>query len=294
MKRYITIPAILLLAMSASSQTYNFKPLVKENKQWVYYEGGYDDHVVTYYPVVYEIKGDTVIDGVSYKKLWEDYCHFDPIQKTVTRTIKVVAYLREETGAGKVYARRAGSHRPLTGVFNSEDSYGAEFLIYDFTGVEYFFKNEVMANGWQRTTLFDLNWYDMEEIEVGGETLRCWPTRFSGHKIIEGIGYVVSDDYDSTGAWVQNFVDLSLTRRGRAFSHVIEDGEIFFKSNVYDKIHKENIYDPDAVDPEVGVDDLPAPASPGDGVTYDMQGRRVNAPASPGLYIRDGHKILVP
>ena len=44
----------------------------------------------------------------------------------------------------------------------------------------------------------------------------------------------------------------------------------------------------------MGVDDLPAPASPGDGVTYDMQGRRVNAPASPGLYIRDGHKILVP
>ncbi|MBR6283190.1 MAG: hypothetical protein IKR25_02705, partial [Muribaculaceae bacterium] len=48
-------------------------------------------------------------------------------------------------------------------------------------------------------------------------------------------------------------------------------------------------------DPEdgVGVDDVPVRQSVVDGVTYDLQGRRVADTDAPGIYIRDGRKVAV-
>ncbi|MBO7608800.1 MAG: hypothetical protein J6S96_01170, partial [Muribaculaceae bacterium] len=39
--------------------------------------------------------------------------------------------------------------------------------------------------------------------------------------------------------------------------------------------------------------DVDAATVPGDEVYYDMQGHRVAEPAQPGIYVRDGKKIVV-
>ena len=76
------------------------------------------------------------------------------------------------------------------------------------------------------------------------------------------------------------------------FCHIEEEGQIVYKSDACD-ITESNFTQGGGDEPsgvgEVPVDDGGAV----DGRTYDMQGRVVSDPSAPGIYVRDGQKILV-
>ncbi len=75
------------------------------------------------------------------------------------------------------------------------------------------------------------------------------------------------------------------------FCHIEEDGQIVYKSECCD-ITESHL--PHGGDVPSGVSELPVGGgAAAGGRTYDLQGRAVNDPLSPGIYIRDGQKLLV-
>ncbi len=297
---------LLLLAVAgAASVAMAYEPIVKENKQWVYYEwtSQYGSGEMTFYPTVYEFRGDTVIQGKQYHKLWEDRYMFNIQTKEFDHSVEVVAYVRESQGTFSVtgtsyhyvYARRVGSYQPLTGMFSSEDEDGAEYIVYQFGRSMTDFYYTVLMTELQRNNLFDFTKEYQTFVDDNGTERVCWPTSLEQRKIIEGIGYVITN----TGGnqyFVQNFIDLEARRdMMRIFSHLIVNGKITFKGDAYDFIHEHEIYAPEGGgDVPSGVSELPVDGgAAAGGRTYDLQGRAVNDPLSPGIYIRDGQKLLV-
>ncbi|MBO7608806.1 MAG: hypothetical protein J6S96_01200 [Muribaculaceae bacterium] len=74
------------------------------------------------------------------------------------------------------------------------------------------------------------------------------------------------------------------------FCHIEENGEKVIQRELCDYYHDlfNNIGNQD-----VSIDDLTGEYIKCDGAYYDMQGRRVAEPAQPGIYVRDGKKIVV-
>ncbi|MBR6284085.1 MAG: hypothetical protein IKR25_07310 [Muribaculaceae bacterium] len=313
--RQIRMMLALLLMACFASQVSAYKPMLREGKQWFYYmpAGGKmvnGKPVPNFYPVVYTLDGDTVINGVTYMRLVEDECYPDLRTNTVSRTVKVVAYVRESiqegfdygpttADASAVYARRAGSHKPLRGDFRTCDDFGAEYMVYlfNFQGQQEFIRL-IPTTGPERECLFNYQ-SGTPEVEVfEGEERMVWHTDNPFRQLVEGVGYMITNTGPATNLYVRNFIDLEAYHDAytRVLSHVVEDGRIIFRSDLYDLIMS-NAYDPEAPggDPEdgVGVDDVPVRQAVVDGVTYDLQGRRVADTDTPGIYIRDGRKVAV-
>ncbi len=290
---------VFLLAMTAV-RVMAYEPVVKENKKWVYYQpytlptpsGGYE---TVYFPLVYEFSGDTVIMGATWLKLWEDRYRVAGVQTEAGLQWEVRHFRELELVAREqwdyVCVRRVKNNFPVGEQHGDETVAVYSLQVGGALQKEYFERIRLSKD--EREHLYNFTG-EREKITINGTERNCYPTDNPSRRLIEGIGYAVTnfdDDHPSS----KNFIDLGIYGRQMLYvlSHVIEDGEIIFKGEMYDYIHSSKIYDPDADEDKVGVTDLPAP-EPADGTTYDMQGRRVTAPQSPGLYIRDGHKILVP
>ena len=77
------------------------------------------------------------------------------------------------------------------------------------------------------------------------------------------------------------------------FCHIEEDGQIVYKSDSCDYFEEE-LARQRGGDVPSGVSELPVGGGAvAGGRTYDMQGRAVTGPLQPGIYVRDGQKLLV-
>ncbi|MBP5316046.1 MAG: hypothetical protein J6Y87_09325 [Muribaculaceae bacterium] len=306
MKKFIVFIVALLGISVVSSAGDNQYPIAKEGKKWVYYYPYTEVDQVRFYPISYEFEGDTVIQDATYLILWEDKT--TPIYDSNRRYIvdykrerKQEAYVRDvfqPSGILRqtVCARRAGSLKPLTGVFWQADENGGTYVVYWFPFVQEHFDDAKLTKA-QRDELFTFTGTETITLE-NGEQRTCWKTKEPYRKLIEGIGYV-------TTAWVNgpgthNFIDLDIfdynpnSPRHPILSHVTEYGQIIYKGESYDIIQR-TAFDPDnAQRGDTGVNDIPVvETEDGDAPYYDMQGRSVAAPTQPGIYIHNGQKVVV-
>ena len=141
MKKIITGLLMLIGITSVQAQEYEYVPLVREGMQWVYaaqFNGCQYDRFDTYYTL--QIKGDTVISGIPFKKLI-----YELSQNTPSPIKATLAYVREEDKI--VYAvmnQNFDNQDPLYSypfpVIKSEN-YNAfgEYIIYNFNDIIGFF-----------------------------------------------------------------------------------------------------------------------------------------------------------
>ena len=140
MKKTILYLLLTILGtFQMTAQEYEYIPLVREGVKWVYYYENYDNShpdsnlAIGKVYLTLELKGDTLIDGKSYKALHK---YFGDNINTENDTIPI--YLREEDKVvygivpdGKMY-----HDCPIYGIdiemVSSQVQNGKEFILYDF------------------------------------------------------------------------------------------------------------------------------------------------------------------
>ena len=219
----------LLGITQAAAQDYEYVPFVREGVKWVYFVNNIDDIYgwidkdlpeARYY-LTLELKGDTVINDLSYKAMHKYYG--DNIN-AVNDTIPI--YLREDDKVvfgiipdGKYYP-----DCPIYNNCSNVNTYnGEEFVIYDF-------KNPI--DYWSGFTFYDHPFYEYQStdtIVVGNHAVKRYNGLWSGvdFQVIEGVGA----DTQIPGYTLCFFMSYGMPLFH--LSHVIEDGEIIYKGMLY-------------------------------------------------------------
>ena len=151
MKKILFILTITLLGTGRMAAQDDYTPFVREGVQWVCYYDHFKDYEVSGFQrgrtfFTLEIKGDTVIDGKSYKAMHK-YCGdaIDPMNDTI------LVYLREEgrivygiIPEGKSYPGFVIGYGELDGDSGtdiySKAASGEEFILYEFNETESYYK----------------------------------------------------------------------------------------------------------------------------------------------------------
>ena len=276
-------------------KSFAYEPIVKEGKQWVYYmvrnfnEGGASIEYAL--PYVFYFEGDTTINMFSYKILHVDgyFPTYNPSSlEPVHHSNAIVAFAREDAGVGvKVYYKNSYIF-PFLGRFM-----GYDILIYppldqslDFIQ-GHFDRVGLTVNQRNRYGTFT----GTDAIDINGTDRHVYNTSIDYIKLIEGIGFIQTNE-DSLGP-IANFLYLrDDTENEWIFSHLIEDGEIVYKGELYDYFAELDYFKNHEMGYS-GVEAIDTASVQCDGAYYDMQGRRMAEPAQPGIYVRDGKKIVV-
>ncbi len=217
---------------------YEYVPFVREGVKWVYYITNFGDFYpanphypkgTTYYTL--EIKGDTVINGKVYKAMHK---YYGSSINWANDTVPV--FLREEDKVvyGIVPDGRQYYDCPLsTGEFSGVNPYnGNEYVLYDFNNPEEFWSgimNDCFNDG--RYTPFGT-----DTITVGHRKVKrhiAWVGEVSDYNkmySIESIGFDSWRRGTPISYYMVGFTESSVAY---FFSHVIEDGEIIYKSVNY-------------------------------------------------------------
>ena len=210
---------------------YEYVPFVREGVKWVYsiydyrYEEEYETNPARGDNKIYrtiEIKGDTIINGKTYKAVHK--CT-DDVYSEPSDVIPV--YLREENKMvygivpdGKYYDdARLGYLAP----WNEEIYSGEEFLLYDFQDPVTYWDNI--------DQYYDIH-LQVDTIEVGGRFAKRYyypDTEWDSFQIIEGIGATGMNSYPlaflmpvCTGIHCTEYYQLE---------KVIENGEVIYPQN---------------------------------------------------------------
>ena len=241
MKKTILFAILALLGMTqAVAQEYEYVPLVREGVKWVY---SYQNTGEIYPPdpnlsvgvvnLTLELKGDTVIDGKTYKAMHK--YHGDHIN-TENDTIPI--YLREEDKIVYGFVPHDGKTYydcPICGLYDpsvfSLIEAGKEFILYDFNDPLAFFQSN---SNLYKSCEYSYEAYggikpfrfaDMVNIN-GHQAKRYVFTLLRNCCVIEGIGfdsmyegYLLSYGYNSFSC------DPIFS-----LSHVIEDGKEIYRS----------------------------------------------------------------
>ncbi len=232
--------------------------LIADGLQWAkcyYYNTG------DYTTVAYELRGDTIIDGKSYKKEWST--HWEDLSH-----MELTGYfMREE--AGKVFRKSKNSNEYLW--FDYEANIG-DTIFYDdcFVKVIGHSDTTIVCNGVSRT-------YKGVDVQVGGISGSDTDYEYSlvpGYveTFYEDLGLfrnsdVVSDpSFLTTGGWIE----LLWLKRDGTMLYQQEEGILWRDNTSIKGINADN---PDAP-------------------YYDLQGRKVANPVW-GIYIKDGKKVLM-
>ena len=234
-KKFVHIQAIE--THPGDEDGYEYVPFVREGVKWTYsiqdyhYEEDYQTNPARGNNKVYrtlEMKGDTVINGKTYKAvhMCTDDVYSEP--KDV-----VPVYLREENKMvyGIVpdsifYDDALVSTTPFCFPQSDVAYSGEEFLLYDFQDMVAYWDN----------LLIDDNWYNMplqlESIKVGGHyAKRYFDGRQEGDyfQVIEGIGATGMNSYplgffmpETTGIHTTEYYSLE---------KVVENGEVIYPQN---------------------------------------------------------------
>ena len=218
----------------AVAQEYEYVPFVREGVKWVFYYDNpitafsYEDGFIPYgeHYYTFEMKGDTVIDGKSYKPvhLYSSGCRINEINDTVP------VYVREEDKV--VYGfipddRRywecpIGIRTMVLGLkLISSVKTREEFILYDFNDPATFYGTTSDDYGYDHTDTIQIGNYLRKRLQFGS----C------DDYIIEGIGYAGN----APGMPLNYFyaVTTGLNQVVNHLSHVIEDGEIIYKTEWY-------------------------------------------------------------
>lgn len=273
----------LMLAIAGISgvqaQESDYVPVVREGVKRVYVfnrfgietDGG---PIVCY---TEEMKGETTLNGRQYKNLYRYYGdEFD------VNTMQPYAYVREQDK--KVYAVLDMNNKLEDGDFNvyvngspmieTEDFESTgEYLIYDFNDFKAFYDTysyiKVQSTG---------------EIEVNGHMCKAYyMDEECRYLILEGVGSVTDCGllFPMTGRWINGPHPHTL-----GLSHVIENGEVVYKSPRYDYLH--GLITPTAI-----VDLKTGDTPQSDNRYYNLMGQPVAEPTQPGIYIHQGKKIVI-
>lgn len=215
-------------------------------------------HTGEYTTVAYELRGDTIIGGESYKKEWQT-SHEDLTPMELTG-----CFMREE--AGKVYRKRGDSDEYLWFDYlaNVGDSI---FYDHSFAVVTGHSDTTIVCNGTSRT-------YNGVDIQVGS-----YADSDDGHLIpgcvatfYEGLGLFTNGDIASDPSFLTtgSRTELLWLKRDGALLYLNEEG-VFWKDNT-------------------SIEDIES--LPNDTPYYDLQGRPVANPTR-GIYIKDGRKVAI-
>ena len=300
MKKTLLLTLLALLGMTqAVAQEYEYVPFVREGVKWVYFynnpDGGFypprPDLAIGKVYLTLEFKGDTVINGKTYKAMHKYYG--DAINEE-NDTVRI--YMREENKVvygyvpeGKYYADCPIGVRSFYCIYYSILD-GEEFVLYDFNDPATFL-TELIYNEQDEESPYPCiyNTLSLDTISVGNHRVRRFNLSTNNSTtirffIIEGIGFDFKDPCTS-GYTLFPLRPVSMSRPYDEFalSHVIEDGEIIYKATNYDE--------PNAIG-EVVADGTRRPL---DANYYNLMGQPVgkDVPTVPGIYIHQGKKIVV-
>jgi|GEM_PF-5686475 len=256
----------------------DYTPLVEEGKTWSFVTrfppsddgtGALDNGYKVWF------NGDTIIGGKTYKKC---YYRFHAPYGAPRRVIDIFEHFRENILVGfvreeghKVYAIHDLPNP--TGI--QEDSTSAELLIYDFDDVTRPYTD------WNLTAVPGV--FKMESTDnlaIAEKTLR-------GYVLYNGAGTNVATIIEGVGINTYLYGDLLRPM----ISNMIDDfwyGSYTQKCvSTDDNYVFESLYkDPSGVT-EVEVE------KKGDGRYYNMMGQPVGDNPAPGIYIKDGRKVIV-
>ena len=290
MKKTILFTILALLGISqAVAQEYEYVPFVREGVKWVYSTNNFGEVTPldpnfpegTHY-LNLEIKGDTVINGITYKAMHK---YSGPSINWENDTVPI--YVREEDKV--VYGIIPDGRRYLDCPIGNNycgyymDPYnGQEFVLYDFKDPCAYWESVLdwpYANMYEPLTL--------DTIKIGDNQAKRYKYKGGedGFYYVEGIGM----DDQARGYTLCFFMGMAMgfdvPNVLFFFSHVIEGGKIIYKGRYFDHNTTELV-------DEVVADKV---ARPQDDYYYDLMGRRMGTevPQAPGIYIHHGNKIVV-
>lgn len=257
--KYCLVLLSFLLAISDGIVAQHSKPyLVTDGLQWAkcyyYYTGDYTTFA-------YELHGDTIIDGKSYKKewstCWEDLSHME----------LTGCFMREE--AGKVYRKEGHSDEYLW--FDYEANIG-DTIFYGNSFVKVIGHSDttIVCNGVSHT-------YRGVDVQVGYVYDSGTDNEYNlipGYieTFYEELGLFTNGDVVRGPSFLETGgrIELLWLKRDDTMLYQQEEG-IFWKDNTSIEAVKVNNHDTPY---------------------YDLQGRKVVVPTR-GIYIKDGKKIIV-
>ena len=282
MNKTILFTLLALLGMTQTiAQEYEYVPFVREGVKWVYYIKntsdiyGWIDHDLpngNFY-LTLELKGDTVINGISFKAMHK-YAGENINQQNDT----IPLYLREEDKVvyGIIPDCKKYPDCPIGNYYTVNEYNGEEFVLYDF-------KNPI--NYWSSFLIYEYPLYEYQNtdtIVIGNHLAKRYNGLWSGadFHIIEGVGA----DTPINGYTLLFFMPTGPLIPFYHLSHVIENGEIVYKGILFDSDNHDGI-DEVVADQNRMVDDN----------YYNLMGQPVGkqVPTTPGIYIHNGKKICV-
>ncbi len=238
MKRSFLLVAFALMATSqVVANEYMYTPFVREGVKWVYYyineDGFYPADPALGKGKVYmnlEFKGDTVINGMTYKAMHKYHGKAINVQNDT-----VPIYMREADKIvyaivpdGKVYL-----DCPIGNSFSPEIydliSEGKEFILYDFNDPVAYWDKLVNQSGYDD----QYQHFYTDTIAIGSHQAKRYVGNLCGgdFRIIEGVGI------DAFSSYTLDFFMVLPTSYGTYFglSHVVEGGEIVYKGLKFDE-----------------------------------------------------------
>ena len=298
----------LLFFTQAVAQYSSHLPLVREGVRWVNEKVIVNQGDTTRYYYNYEIRGD--YDDFSEVDSWTDYdglgykaCFYYTGNELDLGTDSLIAGLKGDTYntyCGMNHAYDAVDHLFRLNEFPSivepakwmycfyEVKYdGLTENIIDF----YLSCQDITYSGvYPRDPyLTHDNFTEVGPVEIEGKTCRRWS--IVGEQgdtlayVVEGIGFDSRDMGDLLTPFTLRPDPDADHQEWCGLSHVVKDGEIIYKGMRYRS------------DVHVGIDEAVAdrPGRTLDGNYYDLTGRNVgrDVPATPGIYIHQGKKIVV-
>jgi len=269
----VPLSAKTSLSASAATTDDDYVPLVVDGKSWSFYSLlAHDEDSLHYcYDQLYEVwfEGDTMVDGKLYKKCYREITADidDP-----TGTIDLIGLVREQNH--KVYLIPQNL-RGITGI--KEDPNSRELLIYDFDDITRPYPDWDLTV--QTATFSMKNRYnsDLPDKPVKGYVLYDKPSGTNVATIVEGIGI-------TTLLYGDLLRPMMHQRLDGWWWFGTDTGETFYADDnyIFESLYK----DPSGVT-EVEVE------KKGDGRYYNMLGQPVGDNPAPGIYIKDGRKVIV-
>ena len=199
---------VMLYGLIAHAADYT--PLVVEGAKWVFYESNIDwsdRYMDEFHFCTGEIAGDSIVDGVAYKKYYR--------YATKTRSATPVALLREADRV--VYCRFLTPDERYEHSWNRN---GEEYIIYNFNNMNGVYKTQSKVPTLSGT------------VDVDGQPLAIYSN--AAGRIIEGIGI----DAPTWGDVVTPFIEIPLQGKVTSWglAKVEKDGNEIYRGTCHDQL----------------------------------------------------------
>ena len=306
MKKTLIFAILALLCLfQAIAQDDTPLPIVREGVKWVNEKVIVDHGDTTRYYYNYEIYGDfddfsSDENDFAYIGLGHKACFYYTGDELDVNTDSLIAGLKStiySTFCGRNYAYHAVKHSLCLGLIGHEtwmySFYEDSYEDTNFNIVEFYLESQDVlgySGVYPRDPyLTHENFTEVEPVEIEGKTCHRWSIVGNDGDtlayVVEGIGFDSRDMGDLLTPFTLRPDPDADYQEWCGLSHVVKDGEIIYKGMRYRS------------DVHVGIDEAVAdrPGRTLDGNYYDLTGRNVgrDVPATPGIYIHQGKKIVV-